>query len=142
MKRLLVVVLVLLVGSTALGYWRGWFSVAREGGVDVQVDPAKFKRDKAAFSKTVGEKSKALKDQVARLWKKAEGLKGEDKAHATKELADLEKKHDRLEKQLKELEDAGEDKFDGIKRDLSKSLEEVDKKIEELTKNLEKGKDK
>jgi len=142
MKKLLVVVLVLLVGGAALGYWRGWFSVTKEGKVDVQVDSAKFKQDKEAFSKTAGEKAKALKDQVASLWKKSEGLTGDDKAHAEKELAELEKKHERLEKQLKELEGTGQDKFESIKQDLSKSLDEVEKKIEELTKKLEKGKDK
>jgi DNA-binding transcriptional MerR regulator len=57
-------------------------------------------------------------------------------------LAELEKKHDRLEKQIKKLEEAGEDKFEGIKQDLSKALEEVDQNIEELTKKLEKDKDK
>ena len=142
MRKLLVVVLVLVVAVGALGYWRGWFSMTKEGKVDVQVVPAKFKQDKEAFSKSVGEKTKAMKDKVARLWKKAEGLTGDDKAHAEKELAELEKKHERLEKQLKELEDAGQDRFESIKQDLSKSLEEVEKKIEELTKKLEKGKDK
>jgi len=142
MKKLLVVVLVLLVGGAALGYWRGWFSVTKEGKVDVQVDSAKFKQDKEAFSKTAGEKAKALKDQVASLWKKSEGLTGDDKAHAEKELAELEKKHERLEQQLKELEGAGQDKFESIKQDLSKSLDDVEKKIGELTKKLDKGKDK
>ena len=46
MKKFLVVVLVLVVAVGALGYWRGWFSVTREGKVDVQGDPAKFKQDK------------------------------------------------------------------------------------------------
>jgi chromosome segregation ATPase len=142
MKNLLVVVVVLLLGSAALGYWQGWFSVAKEGRLDVQVDSAKFKQDKLAFSKTAGEKAKAMKEQVAKLWTKVEGLTGEDKAHAEKELAELEKKHGRLEKQLKELEDAGPDRFESRKQDLSKALEEVDHKIEELTKKLEKGKDK
>ncbi len=143
MKKLLIFVVVLVVAVGALGYWRGWFSVTKEGKVDVQVDPVKFKQDKAAFSKTVGEKAKSMKDQVASLWKKSEKLTGDDKAHVEKELAELEKKHERIEKQLKELEDtSGPDKFEGIKQYLSKSLEEVDKKIEDLTKKLEKGKDK
>jgi chromosome segregation ATPase len=116
--------------------------VTKEGKVSVQVDPKKFKQDKAAFSKTVGEKAKAMKDNVAGLWKRSEGLTGDDKAHAQKELGELEKKHDRLEKQIKELEEAGEDKFENIKQDLAKALEEVEKKTEELTKKLEKGKDK
>ncbi len=142
MKRLVVVVLVLVVAVGALGYWRGWFSVTKEGNFDVQGDPAKFKEDKEAFSKTAGEKAKALKEQVANLWKKTEGLTGDDKTQARKELSELEKKHERLEKQLKELEEAGQDKFADIKKDLSKSLEEVQKKMDELTKKLEKEKDK
>jgi len=129
------------VATAALGYWRGWFSVAKEGKVDVQVDAAKFKQDKEAFSKVASEKAKSLKDQVASFWKKSEGLTGDDKAHAEKELAELEKKHERLEQQLKELESAGQDKFESIKQDLSKSLDDVEKKIGELTKKLDKGKD-
>src|ERR1700736_1811993 len=108
MKKLLIFVLVLLVAAGALGYWQGWFSVNKEGKVDV--DAAKFKEDKATFSKTVGEKSKALKDQVASLWKKTEGLTGDEKAHAERELAELEKKHERLEQQIKVLEDTGQDR--------------------------------
>jgi hypothetical protein len=142
MKRLLVVVLVLVVAVGAVGIWREWFSVTKEGKVDVQVDSAKFNQDKEAFSKTVSEKAKTLKDQVAGLWKKSAGLTGDDKAHAQKELDELKTKHDRLEQQFKELEDAGPGRFESIKQDLSKSLEEVEKKIEEWTKKLEKGKEK
>jgi hypothetical protein len=36
-----------------------------------------------------------------------------------------EKKHEGLEKKHKELEDAGQDRFESIKQDLSKTLEEV-----------------
>jgi len=135
MKKFLVFVLVLAVAVGALGYWRGWFSMSKEG---VQVNAEKFKEDKAAFSKTVGEKTTALKDKVAGLRKTSEGLTGDEKAKAEKELVELEKKHDRLEKQLQELEQAGPDKFADIKQDLSKRLEEVEKKSEELTKKLEK----
>ncbi len=70
MKKLLVIVLVLAVAVSVLGYWRGWFSVTKEGKVDVQVDPAKFKQDKEAFSKTIGEKAKTMKNQVTNLRKK------------------------------------------------------------------------
>jgi predicted nucleic acid-binding Zn-ribbon protein len=142
MKKLLVVVLVLLVGVAALGSWRGWFSVTKEGTVDVQGDPAKFKQDKEAFTKTVGENTKALKSKIASLWKNTEGLKGDDKAHAEKELTELEKKHERIEKQLKELEVASSEKFESIKQDLSKTLKDVEQKIEELTQKLAKEKDK
>lgn len=142
MKKILVLVLVLVAAIGGLGYWRGWFSFSKEGKVDVQVDPAKFKQDKEAFGKTVGEKAKATKDQITNLWTKSEGLTGDEKAHAQKELSELKKKHERLERQLKELEDAGPDRFESTKQDLSKALEEVESQIEELTKMLEKGKDK
>lgn len=139
MKKLLIFFLVLILAVGALGYWRGWFSVSNQG---VQTDAEKFKLDKEEFSKSAGEKATALKDQVASLWKKTEGLTGDDKAHAEKELAELEKKHERLEKQLKELADAGQDRFGTIKRDIAQSLEEVDQKIAELTKKLESTKTK
>jgi TolA-binding protein len=142
MKKFLVFVLVLAVAVGAVGYWRGWFSVTKDGKVDVQSDSAKFKKDKDAFSKSAGEKAKALKDQVANLWNKSEGLTGDEKAQAQKELGELKTKHDRLEQQIKELEDSGQDRFESIKQDLSKNLDEVEKKIEELTKKLEKGKGK
>jgi hypothetical protein len=139
MKKLLIFVLVLIVAVGILGYWRGWFSVSNQG---VQTDADKFKQDKEAFGKSAGEKAMALKDQVAGLWKKTEGLTGDDKAHTEKELAELGKKHERLEKQLKELADAGQDRFESIRQDITSALEEVDQRIAELTKKLEKAKDK
>jgi predicted nucleic acid-binding Zn-ribbon protein len=140
MKKFLVFLLVAVVAIGALGYWRGWFTGVKEGTapVPIQVNSTKFKEDKEAFSKEVGEKSKALKDKIANLMKNSEGLTGDDKT----ELAELKKKHDKLEKQLKELEDAGPDKFKDIKDDLSQSLKEVEQKIDELTKKLAKEKDK
>jgi phage-related minor tail protein len=142
MKKLLVVVLVLIVAVGVLGYWQGWFSVTTNGKVEVQVDAAKFKQDKEAFSKTVGEKTRTMKEQVANLWKKSEELTGDDKAQAQKELGELKKKHDRLEQQIKELDAAGQDRFESIRQDLSNNLADVEKRIEELTKKLEKGKEK
>src|SRR6266498_1838865 len=97
MKKFLIFLLVVAVAVAVVGYWRGWFIVTNEGKVDVQLDPAKFKQDKEAFSKASSEKAKALKDQVAGLRKKSEGLSGDDKAQTQKELDELTKKHDRLE---------------------------------------------
>jgi hypothetical protein len=141
-KNFLVFVFVLAAALAALGYWRGWFDVSNQGQIDIQVDSAKFKSDKEAFGKSVGEKTKALKDEVASLWTKTEGMTGDDKACAQKELADLKAQHDRIEQQINELEEAGQDRFASIKHDLSKSLDEVERKIEELKNKLEKGKDK
>jgi hypothetical protein len=142
MRNVLFIVLVLVVAVGVLGYWEGWYSLTKEGHVDVQVNPTKFNQDKEEFSKTAGEQARAMKAKIAGLWEKTEGLTSEDKAKEQKELSELQKKHDRLLEQLKELENAGQDKFESIKQDLSKSLAEVEKKIEDLTKKLEKGKDK
>jgi len=142
MKRLLVFVLLLAVAAAAIGYWRGWLILTKDGKVNVQVDPVKFKLDREAFSKSVGAKATAMKNQVASLWEKSEGLTGDEKAVVQKELGELKQKHDRLEQQIKELNDAGHEKFESIKQDLAKTLEEVEKKTEELTKKLEKGKEK
>lgn len=141
MMRLMAFVLVLLVAVGALGYWRGWFSLTTKGKVDVQVDAGKFDQDKVDFSKAVGEKATTMKDQLAGLWEKSEGLTGDEKTRAQEELAELEKKHERLEQQIKELQNASQDKFKSIKLDLSKNLEEVEKKIKELTEKLDKGTD-
>ena len=143
MKRFLAFVLVLVVAIGAMGYWRGWFNVSKEPGkLEVHVDQDKFNQDKETFNKTVREKTQAFKDQVANLWTKSEGLTGDDKARAQKELGELKQKHERLEQQLKELESAGQDKYVTLKQDLSKSLEEVEVKIEEWRKKLEKEKGK
>ena len=142
MKNFLVFLVVLIVAVGALGYWRGWFNVNTDGKVEVKVDQEKFKLDKEAFNKKVSEQSKALKDQVASLWKKTEGLTGDEKAHAQKELSELKLKHERLEQQIRDLDAAGSDGFEGLKQDLTKNLEEVEKKIAEWTKKLENAKDK
>ncbi len=93
-----------------------------------------------AFSKSAGEKAKAMKEMVANLWKKSAKLADADKAHAEKELGELEKKHDKLESQLKELEETGANRFESLKQDLTKALEEVEQRTADLTKKLEKRK--
>jgi TolA-binding protein len=134
MRNLLIVVLFLAVAAGVVGYWRGWYSFAKESKVGVESHPTKFTKDREAFSKSVSDKAKSLKQQVESLWAKSDKLSDADK----KELADLKIKHDRLEQQIKELDDAGEDKFDGIKQDLSTNLKDVETRIEELSKKVEK----
>lgn len=132
---LFVVVVALIVG--VVGYNRGWFHVGPEGGMDVQVDAAKFKQDREAISKTVSEKVKAMKVQVAGLFKKTEALPADAKADAQKELVALEKEHDRLEQQLRELDEAGKDRFVSVREDLTKNLAAVEQKIADWSKKLE-----
>jgi chromosome segregation ATPase len=135
MKKLLIVLLVLVVALGGVGYWRGWFSV---GDGHVKGNPEQFNRDKEA----VAGKAKVMKDKIAGLFKKTKDLSPEEKAKVEKEIAELQQKHDDLEKQLKAVEEASEDNFAGAKETLTKSLEEIDKKMEELTKKLEKKKEK
>jgi hypothetical protein len=138
MRNFLIVVLFLAVAAGVVGYWRGWYSFSKDGKVEVDSHPAKFTQDREAFSKSVSDKAKSLKHRVESLWAKSDKLSDADK----KELADLKMKHDRLEQQIKDLDAAGEDKFDSIKQDLSTNLKDVETRIEELTKKVQKGNDK
>jgi uncharacterized coiled-coil DUF342 family protein len=142
MRGFLVFVLVAAVAVGALGYWRGWFTVSDNGKVDVEVNKTKFQQDKATFGKTVSDKAHALEGKVDHLWHKSQGLTGDEKVHVQKEITELKAKRDRLERQIKDLDDAGQDKFESLKEDLSKNLDEVEKKIDDLSKKLEKVTDK
>ena len=139
MRRLLIVLVVLVIAVGAIGYGRGWFSSTNEGSVDVQVDADKFQQDRTAFSKAFSEQLRSTKDKLATLRKQAEGLTSDDKSLIQKELDELEAKHDRLEKQIKELDDAGQGKFESIRQDLSTTLKEVEQSIERLKTKLEQG---
>lgn len=139
MKNFLVFIVVVAVAIGAVGYYRGWFTVAKEDGREqVQVDKSKFEHDKKAVSKKVGEEAKTLKEKLDHLFEKSKGLTADEQ----KELDELKKKHERLEQQVKTLEESGEDKFQGIKDDLEKSLADVQKKIDDLTEKVSKRKDK
>ncbi len=138
MRRFLTNLLIVVIVIGAVGYWRGWFSFTNAGKVDVQVDESKFKQDREDFKRSVAEKATAIKDKLARLWKHSEGLTGDEKARAQKELVDLNAQRDRLELQLRELDDAGPDRFEGLKHDLSQTLDGVEKRIDALTSQLEK----
>ena len=142
MKKLLiaVVVLVLIVGG--IGLWRGWFTVTQEGELNVHADPAKFKQDRDALGKSIGEKAKALKGKIADLVKKSEGLQGEEKVRVEQDLAQLQKKHDLLEQQIKDIAASGQDTFGILERELTEKHDAVEKLIDEVTKKLEKGKGK
>lgn len=134
MKRLLVFIVIVLIGVGILGYSRGWFDVTKEGNVSVDRD--KFEKDKTAFNQMVSEKAKAVKETLGNLWKKTGA--SADKTGVEKELKELETKHNRLEAQLKDLQEAGEQRFETLKADLTKELEEVERRTAELTKKLEK----
>lgn len=135
MKRLLVFLVIVAVGVGILGYSRGWFGMTKEG--NVAVDREQFEKDKTAFNKMISEKARSIKESVSNWWKKS-NLSGADKASAQKELDELQKKHDSLEAQLKELEEAGEQKFEKLRQSLTTELAEVEKRSAELMKKLEK----
>lgn len=134
MKKLLIPVIILILIVGGIGLWRGWFTI--------QTDPAKFKKDREALSKTFGEKAKALKTRISTLMKKSEGLQGEEKSSVEKELAELQKKHDLLEKQIKETAESGMDTFGTLEREMTENHDALEKQIEQLTRKLEKGKEK
>lgn len=131
MKKVLVVVLVLVVGIGALGYYLKWFTFEKKDGKTTFVlHPEKFKKDKDA----VALKAKALKDKMLKT--KTAELTGKDK----EEFEALSKEHDTLEKQISELENLEDAKFDEDVKTLQKSLDDVDKKLDALNKKLEKPK--
>src|SRR5580700_1700442 len=102
MRGFVLFVLLLAVAIGALGYWRGWFTVTdKEGKRDVEVHQTTFDQDKKAFSKSVGEKAKALRSQVDKLWEHSKGLSGDARTQAQKDLGELQTKHDRIEQQIK-----------------------------------------
>ena len=137
MKNLAVIILVLLVAVGILGYYQGWFTVTKKDGkVNVQVDKDKFRSDRDTFERKASEKIKAMKDSIAGLSKKSEALKGDEKERVQTEIHELEKTRDKLETQIRDLSDAAEPRFDSIKQDLTKQLDEVDRKIAELTKKI------
>jgi len=98
----------------------------------------KFEKDKTAFNQMVSEKAKAVKESLSNLWKKT-GTSA-DKASAEKKLIELEKKHENLETRLRDLQEAGEQRFETLKAALTRELEEVERRTAELTKKLEKQK--
>jgi DNA repair ATPase RecN len=144
MKKLLLVLVILLVAAGVLAWWQEWITFTGEDrGVHVKVDPEKFKKDRAAFSKTVREKTKAAGDRIAGLWKKARGLSGNEKTSTEEKLRELEKKRDSLEKQIQDLDNTDLDNTDEdqLKRDqkrLQDNLDAVNQQIDALTKKLEK----
>jgi hypothetical protein len=129
MKTLLAVLVVLVLAVGGVAYWRGWFTVeAKHEGdsthVDVKLNKEKFKQDKEKLQAEAAQTSKALKDKLAGLREKSRGLSGEDKAKADKEIDEMSRKHESLEAKLKDLEEAGEDKFEELKKSITGAIEE------------------
>jgi hypothetical protein len=125
MKNLLVLIVVVVIAGVGIAFWRGWFTfeTKKEDGkvhIDLTVNKEKFKQDKEKLKETATAKSKEMKDKLASLRDKSKGLSGQEKAKADKEIEELSKKHESLDAKIKELENAGEDKFEQLK----KSIEE------------------
>ena len=117
------------IAVVAVGFWRDWFTVetTKEDGkthVDLTVNKEKFKQDKEKLKAQAAEKSRAMKEKIAGLREKSKGLSGEEKAKADKEIDELSKKHESLEGKLKDLDEAGEDKFEELKRGITSAIEE------------------
>jgi chaperonin cofactor prefoldin len=55
---------------------------------------------------------------------KSKGLSGEEKVKADKEIDELSKKHESLESKIKDPEEAGEDKFEDLKKSIAGAIEE------------------
>src|SRR5258708_2168506 len=108
MKNLLIVVLVLVVAAIGLAYWQGWFDPKRgdDGKINLNINKKKFSEDMAKFKKDVGDQAKAAKEKLANLREKAKSHTGADKEKLVKEIEELQADHDKLEVQIKAVEDA------------------------------------
>jgi hypothetical protein len=130
MNKVLGVIVVLLIAIIGFGFYRGWFQFEKPKSDDgkthygLTVDKEKFKKDRELAKKTAAEKTKALKDRIASLHDKSKGQTGEEKAKTEKEIDELSKKHETIDAKVKELEEAGEEKFEKAKKALEEHLEE------------------
>jgi hypothetical protein len=129
MKKLLAMIVVLVIAVVAVAFWRGWFTfeTAKDDGkvhVDLTVDKEKFKQDKEKLKERATEKSKAMKEKLAGLREKANGLSAEEKAKADKELEELSRKHQAPEAKIKDLDEAGAEKFDELKKSIAGAIDE------------------
>ena len=132
MKKVLVALVVLVVALGGVAWWQGWikFEKKTEDGqthVGVAINKEKFQQDRDKLKKAAGDRSKALKDQLAKLRDKAKGLTGTDKEKADKEIDALSKKHEALETKMKDLDGVAEDKFEALKKDVEGHLQDADK---------------
>jgi len=128
-KKLLALIVVLVIAGVAVAFWRGWFTfeTSKDDGkvhVDLTVDKEKFKEDRAKLKEKAAEKSKAMKEKLAGLREKAKGLSAEEKGKADKEIEELSRKHEALEAKLKDLDEAGEEKWEELKKSIAGALEE------------------
>jgi hypothetical protein len=135
MKNVLIGLVVLIIVVCGLAYWRGWFEPEKQdkGGethLGVKVNKDKFKQDKEKFKQEFKVGMKAVQDRLAHLRGKHKDATGDDKAKAEKEIEELTKKHDALDAKAKEIEEATEEKFDALKQDVTKALEEAKKEKE------------
>jgi hypothetical protein len=129
MKKLLALIAVLVIAAVAVGFWRGWFTfeTAKDEGkvhVDLTVNKEKFKQDKEKLKEKAAERSKAMKEKLAALREKAKGLSADEKAKAGKEIEELSRKHEALEAKIKDLDEAGEEKFEELKKGITGAIEE------------------
>lgn len=137
MRNLAVIILILLVAIGILGYYEGWFAVSeKDGKTNLQFDKDKFKGDLNTFKTKMSDETAELKDKIAGLFKKSETLKGDEKTRVQADLHDLDMERDKLEKQIRALNDAAQPDIASIKEDLTKKLQDVNKKIADLTKKL------
>jgi hypothetical protein len=129
MKAFVAVIVVLAVAVVGVGFWQGWFSFktttdSGKSHIDLTVNKDKFKQDKEKLKTEISAKFQALKDKLAGLRKNSEGLTGDEKAKADKEIEELKKKHDAVETHLKNLDEATEDKFEDVKKNINSLFDE------------------
>jgi len=128
-KNLLVLIVLVVIVVAGVGLWRGWFEVGgkKEGDklqTNVNVDLNKLKQDKEDLKKNLEPKIQGMKNNLVKLKDKAKGLTGDAKVKAEKEIEGLTKKHEGLQSKMKDLEEATEEKLQGLKSSIMKEVED------------------
>jgi hypothetical protein len=140
MSKIMATLFLIIVIAATLGYWRGWFSVTKNGKLDVQLDRTNFQEDRDAFTTSVREKAVALKADAAKLWHKVDGLSTNEKKEIQNEIDLLNTKHDRIETQIEALNQSKQVQFETLRLDLSTNLTDIDNRLQTLQKKFEPSK--
>lgn len=131
MRRLITPIFMLAVCLGGIGYMRGWFTVTPTPNAEkktrytVDVNPAKFNSDKAAFLRyatpIVSDLEKKLNDLIARS-KQADPAA---QPMLQQEIDDLTKQHQALQQDVKNLDSASPESFETSKTQVQQNIDNL-----------------
>lgn len=141
MKGLFTFLFVVLLGTAALGWFRGWFDMTT--GHDQNGNPTVMTTvfpDKVETDLHVAlAKSKSLLDQaedkIKELKDKSAKAKGDQRSKLERSIADLESKRDALQAQLDQIAASGNKQSQAEREALKRQIDDLNKAIEQAGKH-------